>query len=297
MTNEILRYQKVFNSVIDRLRKNEDILAVMAFGSMVTGDLWEGSDIDIFVIVKEQQESIRNIYTEENGISVHMKLLNKENFLNFYENNVIGGYMHRILISSKLIFSKDEYITNVFNSFRYINDSEREKWNLVYLGDILKDISHCKKLIANNNIKSAYLACMRTVENFASLFLNFNGYLVSKDVVSVAINLDDNFHVILDKLVNESDDLEEAIHGTLKFVEDFLEKNIRSCCSALIKYFRENKDFMSAEEIKLDIFFKGFNIHMEDILKELSYRKIIRKDFRSIKSLSGSLIGEENVYC
>lgn len=297
MTNEILRYQRVFNSVIERLNENEDILAVMAFGSMVTGDLWEGSDIDIFVIVKEQQESIRNIYTEENSISVHMKLLSKENFLNFYENNVIGGYMHRILISSKLIFSKDEYITNVFNSFRYINDSEREKWNLVYLGDILKDISHCKKLIANNNVKSAYLSCMRTVENFASLFLNFNGYLVSKDVVSVAINLDDNFQVILDKLVNASDDLENVIYSTLNFVENFLEKNMRSCCSALIKYFREHKEFMSAEEIKLDGFFKGFNIHMEDILKELSDRKIIRKDFRSIKSLSGNLIGEENVYC
>lgn len=297
MTNEVLRYQKVFNSVIERLRKNEDILAVMAFGSMVTGDLWEGSDIDIFVIVKEQQESIRNIYTEENNISVHMKLLSKENFLNFYENNVIGGYMHRILISSKLIFSKDENITNVFNSFRYINDSEREKWNLVYLGDILKDISHCKKLIANNNIKSAYLACMRTVDNFASLFLNFNGYLVSKDVVSVAINLDDNFQVTLDKLVNASDDLEEDIYRALNLVENFLDKNMRSCCSALIKYFREHKGVMSAEEIKVDVFFKGFNIHMEDILKELSYRKIIRKDFRSIKSLSGNLIGEENVYC
>ncbi|MBK1809344.1 nucleotidyltransferase domain-containing protein [Clostridium sp. YIM B02505] len=297
MTNEILRYQKVFTSVIERLRENQDILAVMAFGSMVTGDLWEGSDIDIFVILKEQQESIRNIYTEENGISVHMKLLSKENFLNFYQNNVIGGYMHRILISSKLIFSKDEHITNVFNSFRYINDSEREKWNLVYLGDILKDISHCKKLIANSNIKSAYLTCMRTVENFASLFLNFNGYLVSKDVISVAINLDDNFNVILDELVNASNDLEAVIYSTLNFVEGFLEKNIRSCCSALIKYLREHKNFMSAEEIKVDVFFKGFNIHMEDILKELANKKIIRKDLRSIKSQSGNLIGEENVYC
>ncbi|WP_160671280.1 nucleotidyltransferase domain-containing protein [Clostridium sp. C8-1-8] len=297
MSKEILRYQKAFNSVVERLKKNKDVLAVMVFGSMVTGDLWQGSDIDIFVIIGDDDKDIRNIYTEENNISVHMKLLSKDNFLNFNKNNIAGSYMHRILISSKLIFSNDENITNIFNSFRYISDSEREKWNLVYLGNILKEISQCKKLIANNSIQAGYLACMKAVEQFCSLFLNYNGYMVSKDVISVASNLDDTLQQMVDNLISQGDNLESEMTKTIDFIEAFLDKNIKNCCVALIKFFRENKNYMSSEEIKKHNYFNDFEIHMEDILIELASRKILKKGYRSIKSLSGSLIGEENVYC
>lgn len=53
MNDNIIKYQTAFNNVINRLRNNESVLAVMVFGSMVTGDLWEESDIDLFVVTNE----------------------------------------------------------------------------------------------------------------------------------------------------------------------------------------------------------------------------------------------------
>ncbi len=53
MNDNIIKYQTAFNNVIDRLKNNESVLAVMVFGSMVTGDLWEESDIDLFVVTNE----------------------------------------------------------------------------------------------------------------------------------------------------------------------------------------------------------------------------------------------------
>ena len=44
MERTILQYQKAFNSIIERLKSNDSVLAVMVFGSMVTGDLWDESD-------------------------------------------------------------------------------------------------------------------------------------------------------------------------------------------------------------------------------------------------------------
>ncbi len=53
MNDNIIKYQTAFNNVVDRLKNNESVLAVMVFGSMVTGDLWEESDIDLFVVMNE----------------------------------------------------------------------------------------------------------------------------------------------------------------------------------------------------------------------------------------------------
>ena len=51
MHDIIIEYQKVYHKVEEQLEKTDSILAAFVFGSMVTGDLWENSDIDFFVII------------------------------------------------------------------------------------------------------------------------------------------------------------------------------------------------------------------------------------------------------
>ena len=80
MEKSILQYQKAFNNIIERLKSNDSVLAVMVFGSMVTGDLWDESDIDVFVILDKKNPDIENIYTEEKEVPVHIKLMSKNKF-------------------------------------------------------------------------------------------------------------------------------------------------------------------------------------------------------------------------
>jgi len=39
MEKTIVQYQKAFNGLVEKLKGNSSILAVMVFGSVVTGDL------------------------------------------------------------------------------------------------------------------------------------------------------------------------------------------------------------------------------------------------------------------
>ena len=68
----IIQYQRAFNGLVERLKGNDTVLAAMVFGSVITGDLWDKSDIDLFVIVNEKIPDIKNIYTEERGVPVHI---------------------------------------------------------------------------------------------------------------------------------------------------------------------------------------------------------------------------------
>ena len=138
MERTILQYQKAFNSIIERLKSNSSVLAVMVFGSMVTGDLWDESDIDIFVILDKKSSEIENIYTEEKDIPVHIKLMSKNKFLQLHEEDLRGGFLHRIFASSRLVFSKDMEITARYDSGRYYPDLDRERWNMVYLRKFIK---------------------------------------------------------------------------------------------------------------------------------------------------------------
>ena len=296
MTKTILQYQKAFNSVVDRVRGDESILSVMVFGSMVTGDLWEGSDIDLFVIVKEDFDAIRNIYTEEKGISVHIKLMSKEKFIQIYSHNLKGGYMHRIFSSSRLVFSKDMDITVRFDGGRFFPDIDRERWGMFFLGKLLKDMGVCKKYLSSNAMYTSYSAAIRCIEQYSRLFVNSSGYMISKDVMTMALNLNEEFKQCVDKLFFQKSHLEENIQATMAFLDNRIDSSIKNNCSVLLDYMRKKDKFLSAEEIMADDLFKDFSIDMEELLSKLWEKDIIKKESRDFKLKEEKVLFKQNVY-
>lgn len=296
MERTIIQYQRAFNSIIDRLKSNEAVLAVMVFGSMVTGDLWDESDIDLFVILDKKIANIKNIYTEEKQVPVHIKLMSKNKFIQLYEEDLRGGFMHRMFSSSRLVFSKDMEVTIKYDSGRYYPDLDRERWNMVYLGKVLKSIDICKKYLSNDGVYTAYGAAVKCVENYARLHVNYSGYMISKDAMTMAMNLNDSFKRCVDELFFNKQDTAKAISAAVEYIESSIDENIRNTASILVNYMREKDCFLSTEDIKNDKLFVNYDIALEDILNKLWEKNIIKKDSRDYKTEDGKVLFKENVY-
>lgn len=296
MEKTILQYQKAFNSIIEKLKTNESVLAVMVFGSMVSGDLWEESDIDLFVIMDNKPVEIRNIYTSEKDIPVHIKLMCKNKFLQFNDEDFRGGFIHRIFVSSRLVFSKDMDITMRYDNGRYYPDMDRERWNMVYLGNLLKNIGICKKYMYNDGIYTAYVSAVKCIEDFARLYVNSSGYMISKDAMTMAMNLNNDFKKVVDILLFEKDEIQKSIDVCMTYFIDYIDKNIRRNTDILINYMRKKDCFLSAEDIEKDKLFRNYDINMEDILNKLWEKSILKKETKDYKTEEGKPILKENVY-
>ncbi|MHC1720700.1 MAG: nucleotidyltransferase domain-containing protein [Clostridiaceae bacterium] len=296
MEKSIMQYQKAFNSIVDRLKSNDSVLAVMVFGSMVTGDLWEESDIDLFVILDQKMHTIKNIYTEEKDVPVHIKVMSKSKFLVLYDEDLRGGFIHRVFASSRLVFSKDADITTKFDNGRFYPDLDRERWNMVYLGNLLKSIGICKKYIQNNGIYTAFTAAVKSMEEYSKLYVNSSGYMISKDAMTMAMSLNNKFRENVESLFFNIVNKEEVINQSLQFVQDSVDESIRNYCGVLIDFMNDKDSFLSAEEIENDRLFNSYNINMEEILNKLWEKNIIKKDTRDYKSEEGKLLFKENVY-
>lgn len=296
MKESILIYQKAFNSIIERFKNIEDVLAVMVFGSMVTGNLWQESDLDLFVIVSNSQNDMRNVYTEEKGIPVHIRLINKKKFIQLYNDDLKGGFNHRIFASSRLVFSKDKEITATYDSGRYYPDKDRERWNMVYLGNVIKKLGICKKYLYNDSIYTAYTYVVSCVKEYAKLYVNFYGYMISKDTMVMAMNLDDKFNLVVQELFFNNSDTKKVLENTINFIEASVEKNIKEMASFLINFIGNEGELLSADDIKENQAFKGFNIEFEEILAKLCEKKLINKDSRDIRTGDNKLLFKEKVY-
>lgn len=295
MAKTVLELQKAFQTVVNQIKKNKKVVALFTFGSIVSGDVWEESDIDLFLIYEDGFEKIRDVYSEVREVPVHTKILNKNSFLELYKNDGKKGFAKKLLCNSKLVFSRDNEISSAYNNSRYTMPSHTEVWNLVYLGKLLKDIGISKKYLQNGGLKTSYEVLIRTLDSFSKLLINLNGYTVTKDSLVMATNLSNNFKEVVDKLFMEAIN-EKIIKDTINYIEKFLDDNIVRASSALIEYLCEEYEYMNSYEISSYSAFKEFDIKMENILKELAKREVISKKSRALYDEEGNLILDENVY-
>lgn len=295
MAKSIIDYQNAYKEITEILKKNNNILSIFIFGSMVSGDLWEGSNIDLFVIYKEDFDEIRDIYSEVSEIPVHIKFMSKELFKKYYDEAGKREVIRNLLISSKMIYSIDDEIIELYQKIIYLIDSDKGRLNLVYLGDFFKEIGVCKKYISKGSLYTAHELLLRALSNFSMLFLSINGYTVSKDSLTMACNLND---VLNDKvkslLYKEVNDL--IIKDLLDYMENYIEYNIEKASKDLIDFIKNENKALSSYDIKINPYFKNFKIKIEEILKVLCKNNIIVKGKREFRDSNGNFLAMENVY-
>lgn len=295
MKNIIIEYQKAFNDTMENLNKNENISAVFTLGSIVSGDVWEESDIDFFVVHKDKFNEVRDIYSETNGIPVHIKLISEEKFFNSYENEGNKGIEKSILKFSKMIFSKDKNISAIYNRAIYGEYGYTSEENLEYLSTLIKQVNICKKYIQIDRIYTAYEMMIRSLDSFSKLYLSLNGYTVIKDSIGMVVNLDNSFKNILDNRLLSGINKKDIIE-VISYIERYIEENILIASKAIIDILQNSSEYLSSTEI-----IKNFNdsrrkIKIEQVLKKLLAKGVIKKMNKEVMDKDNNLIINENIY-
>ena len=295
MGKQVIDYQNAYKEITEKLVKNENTLAIFVFGSMVSGDIWEGSDIDLFVIYKNDFDKLRDVYLEIFEIPVHIKFLSKESFKNSLLELAKEGELRNTLLSSKLIYSSDNDVSEIYQKNIYSVKEDRSLNNLIYIGELLKEIGICKKYLSTGGILTAYEIIFKALNSFSKLYLNLNGYRVSKDSLSMACNLNDKLNDNITKLIYEKEK-GSYINKVLNLIDNFINENLEFATSELINILGKENKKLSAYDLKNMEPFKSFNIKMEDILKRLYYKGIINKEKRGDLNSYNEILCEENVY-
>jgi uncharacterized protein len=295
MENIIIQYQNAYRKITDTIKNNKNAIAIFIYGSMVSGDIWEESDIDLIVIYKKGFDNIRDIYTSINDVPIHIKILSKEYFEKSYFQQGNKGSIKNSLISSKLIFSNDKEISELYQKKLYLMEDDKEKKCLVYFGNLLKEIGVCKKYLSNSGLYTAYEVLIRALGNFSKIYLNMNLYRVSKDAITMVCKLNDDFNEKIHNLLY-SENKEDSINKLLEEIENYIEANLYMLGKEIISFLEQKNEKLSSYEIKHSKEFKNFNIRMEDILKKLAKHNLIEKSQREFKDFDGKTVVKENIY-
>jgi len=120
------RYLQALNSLTARVKHDPNVIALMIYGSLAYGTVWEKSDMDVEIIVRDGSgPADKPIYLiEEEGIrDIHFELLEITPFKKRLQK-VRGGFDHGVYGKGCMVFSKDDALTELFEESRKIGDDD-----------------------------------------------------------------------------------------------------------------------------------------------------------------------------
>lgn len=292
--SRIIEYQKAYEETLQNFKNSKYVTAVIVYGSIITGDVWEESDID-FLVVTSEEDKMEILYTKEHGIYMHIKYVSKDKFINNIKTMIKGGTFHKAFSSGKLAYCIDREIEEIFHSTRFYYDKDRKIRNIDILSEIFNLMHYAKKYYYTKKYETAYELTLLVFKNYARIYMNMSGYITDKDIISIAVNMNKNIEKLFNLLVSEGD-LDNRIKLTIDTIEKFIENNIEEITEVLVQFIKSKGEPVSVMDIQDSKEFSCIDKDLSLVIHEMAKHNLINESTRRYTTSSGEFLVNEIVY-
>ena len=180
-------YEVALEDFIERIKKDSNIIAAILFGSMVSGAVWEKSDLDIHLISKDETKPFSQFWLVDGNIIVQVSIESRRHFRRSVESSLESSHIFHILSTCRLLFSHDESLTGYIENASKIGERDRKLQmmrNAMYLPGDLEKVQ--KALVVYNDHLMAFGFLLHAVEGIARLEIVRRGKIPGREFLQQA---------------------------------------------------------------------------------------------------------------
>src|SRR2546421_10081048 len=119
------KFTEALDTLVERVKEDRSVLAVILCGSLSHDTVWAKSDIDlVLVTVDDRQVSCADLALDADGVNVHAFLLPRAEFRKTVEGAVRNSFMHSLLAKGRLLYTHDRTIADLCARLGEIGDRD-----------------------------------------------------------------------------------------------------------------------------------------------------------------------------
>jgi uncharacterized protein len=178
------RFQAAIDSFVDKVRPDPNVLAVIVAGSVAYDIIWEKSDIDMTVIVRDQNLKTTSYALVEDGITLNLWVSPRSEFRRELDRQVGGSWLHSYLAKGKVVYASDESLITFFEAARDIGDEDRALSAMTHATHLVHDMHKCRKWLGagRDPLLAQFTLCMMA-ESLAHMHLCLEGEPASRQSI------------------------------------------------------------------------------------------------------------------
>ncbi|WNS46296.1 nucleotidyltransferase [Paenibacillus sp. MMS20-IR301] len=118
------RYTAAAESFVDKVKGDPNVIAVIVCGSLAYDQVWERSDIDMAVIVRDQLLQQHGYCLVEDGITINVQLFARSEFKRGFEKMVGGSIPQSYFAKGQIVYSADDSLYEYFEEFKKLGSHD-----------------------------------------------------------------------------------------------------------------------------------------------------------------------------
>lgn len=254
-------YTSALDSLLGKVTADPCILAAVLLGSMAYDTVWERSDIDLLLVIQEaKRKKEEGLCLVEAGINIHCMIATRSEFRRMLEGSVQGSFIHSLLLKGRMLFSRDEPLSELFEARQALGERDRAVQVLTTASSVIPGLTKAQKWL---HVRGDHAYCcfwiLKCVDALASVEVLLHGEVPTREVVQQALPLNPAlFQAVYTRLIEgtpEPERLEEALAA----MEAYLRSNARVLFSPILDYLQAEGGLRSMTEINHH-FERHFNI-------------------------------------
>jgi len=271
------RYEEALESFVARVKQDRYIVAAILFGSLAYDDVWEKSDIDMLLIVRDDKADDRFYTLVENGISIHTNLVMRSKFKATFERALQGTWAQSVLARSTLLFSTDETLQAYYENVRHIGSRDREMQMLTALNPVLSLLTKAEKwLVVKNDPIYSFLYMMNLITFLANVEVLWHADVPGREVIQQAITYNPEFFIPLYTDLAQQPKDAEVMRQAIQKIYGYIEEKQEVLFRPILNYLSEAGSVRSSTEIG-EYFQKRLGSGITLICEWLAERGVIQK--------------------
>ena len=238
------QHMQALNNLTERLKKDPNVVALLVYGSLAYGDVWKRSDIDAEIIVRDGTVYNKTgwRYYIQDGVEISISGINEESNFKRYLQRVRNGFDHGIYGKSRLVFSKDEALFQMFEDTRKIGEDDAPRAFCSFMGWVIGMMHKAEKYVTvYDNPLYAQRFLQLCAPNIASMEMIRHRENPTRESVLQAMELNPELmhevFTIPSTMAMTSDDVQR----TLKIMDDYIMEHVEWWSRHILRFLSDGQ--------------------------------------------------------
>ncbi len=222
------RFNGAVDSFVSKVREDPNIIAVIVCGSVAYDMVWEKSDIDMTIVVRDQNLKNTSYSIIEDGILINCSIVPRSSFRRYLERSLGGSFEQAYFSKGKIVYTTDDSLYEFYEDIRTMG-SDDIALAMFYMGcELVSIYDKCQKwLYAREDTLYTQYYVLKAAEIIANMELCTAGIPTSREAIQKAAALNpDLIRVFYDEPMSRyltKEELEAAMDKMDKYLESKLE--------------------------------------------------------------------------
>ncbi len=255
------KFAGALNVLIEQVKRDRSVLAVILCGSLSHDTVWAKSDIDlVLVTIDDKKVPAADLALYADGINVHAVLMPRTEFRKTVEGSIRNSFAHSFIAKGRLLYTHDDTIAELCTRLHAIGERDTQLQLLAAGAGALAAVYKAHKWFATRgDLDYTALWILYAATPLAKIEALSARLLVDREVLLQATRLNPDFFKVVYSDVLNNKKTKATVQAALSAIDAYLEQRELLLFGPVIDHLRDVGEARSATEIE-DHFKRNFGV-------------------------------------